>query len=617
MHYAISTSHIPRTNNNTSSMNGSTPNMAGNTSNTSGNISNKLLLRLREACVTNPRDNKQFIPRRKLEEICNHQAVVETLASAFPEKDDTFHKARALAICLEQDSTPSVDVLEVPHAAIAALAEPGKSTTQSESTTNQKVATKSDTVVQPKNSQPCYKIFAVLVLIGQVRLIESFLSHPLCDNDLPLSSTQDFKAMWSSKRDHENYVKLPDDTDHYRVIKNFTDEQWSVLAPCFDTHTTENMRCRVYEFHENAILPIQEVSKKKYNGGFALVEKIKIHREHNGFDHEYFALKAMYPMAPDERDQFFQQELNAFQMIKPGGHILEIRAAIKKGENRYFLFPWATGGNLNTLWAKSPSEVITSAEVQWSEFTRWICIQFHGIIKDLHTIHVRSDDANKLFGIHSDIKPDNILYFTQDGSQLGSLKIADLGLMKFHRQDSRTIKSASMGNAYQTYRSPEHDLGKIRSRKIDIWAFGCLFAEFLTWVIRGHDGVEAFKTRRMEDDKGVLNEDEGEWLEDNFFILKPYPYYKKPKRKNSIRVWFTELIHELGPDMDDTFFPEFLGYIQKNMLHPDRNRRADCEQVEAFLAKLKRKPIEYWRFNGTVPYENGNDGGMAGNGTIG
>ncbi|OPB41106.1 Cyclin C-dependent kinase CDK8 [Trichoderma guizhouense] len=614
--------NTPNTSGNTLSTSGSTPNTTGNTSITSISIPNRPLLAcLREACVINPRDNKSFIPHLQLKKICNHQAVLEALALAFPERKDSFHRKCASKVCPEQTPASTDDLQKGPHATVTSNYESGESTVPKESTVNQQAATKNDTGVPPNNSQPCYKIFAILVLIGQVKLIETFLDHPLSDNDLPLSSNRYFDALWSPKRNPASLVQLPHGHEHSHWIEMFINRQWSVLAPYFDADNTGNKRFKVYDFHENEILPIEEVSRKKYRGGFGLVEKIKIHSEHNGFDHEYFALKTMHPMMPHESDQFFKQELDAFQMIKPGGNIIEIRAAFKKGDTRCFLFPWATGGNLNTLWAKSPLDIITSADVQWSEFARWICIQCHGIIKDLHTIHVRSDDANKLFGIHSDIKPDNILHFTQDGSQLGSLKISDMGLMKFHRQDSRTMMSASMGNANQTYRSPEHDLGKLRSRKIDIWAFGCLFAELLTWAIRGFNGVEVFKERRMDDDRDVSNENEGEWVEDNFFIIKPFPlppYYKMPKRKNSIKAWFTELINELGQNMDDTFFPEFLRFIRKHMLQPDRNRRADCIQVEAFLERLKRKPVEnpYWRFNGTVVYRNGNDEDMAENGTM-
>lgn len=275
-HYTLSIGQTPHTNGNTSSMNGNTPN-------TSGNISKGLLNSLREACVINPRDNKRFIPHRKLKAICNHQAVVEALASAFPEKDGSFHKKYASKVCLEQTPASTVSLQKGPHATIASDCEFDESTIQNESTVYQQATTKNGTVVQPKNSHPCHKIFAILVLIDQVRLIESFLDHPLCDNDLPLSSTQDFKALWSPKVNPMGHVKLPDGYDHYDIIKRFTDEQWSVLAPCFDAHITENMRCKVYEFHENEILPIEEVSKTIYLGGFGMVEKVKIHREHNGF----------------------------------------------------------------------------------------------------------------------------------------------------------------------------------------------------------------------------------------------------------------------------------------------------------------------------------------------
>lgn len=590
-------------------MNGNTSNTNGNVSDTNDNMSNtndnasdtednSLLARLRDSYVTNARSKEVFIPRLQLEEICAFEAVKNTLATAFPEKNDSFHEGYASAICHGQALDSSLRIAHCPHAA-SALSE-------------------SDSTVV---SDPRRKIFAILVLIGQPRLIEPFLEKSLCDDLLPFSCRENFMALWSPKISPKSHIRFPRNCDRFAIIKAFFNEQWSVLVPHFDAHTTDEIRFKVYDLHQNEILPIETVSKKKYPGGFGLVEKVKIHSEHHNFNHEYFALKTMHPMMPDERERFFQQELYAFQMVKPGGHVIEICAAFKKGDSRSFLFPWAKGGNLNTLWAKPPHSIITSAGVKWFQFTRWICIQCHGIIRDVRPIHDPPDDDESLFGIHGDIKPDNILYFSNDGLPLGSLKVSDLGLMRFHRQVSRTMESASMGIASQTYRSPEHDMDKIRSRKIDIWAFGCLFAEFLTWAIRGHHGVEAFKTKRMDDDRVLSNGEGPEWVEDNFFIFKPFPlppHYKKPKRKNSIKVWFTELINDLGPNMDDTFFPEFLGFIQKYMLQPDRSRRADCKQVETFLENLRGKPADspYWRFNGTVQYQDGNSGGTTENGTM-
>ncbi|KAL7905497.1 kinase-like domain-containing protein [Trichoderma velutinum] len=558
-------------------------------SQTNGKAHKSLKVRLRQAFVTNPCDNRRFIPCRLLEEICDEQTVAQELSEAFPESDDSFHQSRASLICHG-------------HA--------------------------QDLLI---TSQPCLKIFAILVLLGNAGLIQSFLQHRLCDRDLPFFSTPDLIGLYSHRHKPGSSLTFPDEDDQYGIIEDFLEKQWSVLVPSFKAPEPGYMRCNVYELHDKTILPIQEVSKKKYPGGFGLVEKVKIHREHNGFNHEYFALKTMHPMIPDERDRFFQQELDAFQKATPGGHIVEIRAAFKKGESRGFLFPWADGGTLNHLWAKDPRNIVAATGVQWPEFSRWICMQCHGIIRDLRAIHEpygipAGDSAEDLYGIHSDIKPDNILHFTEDGPALGLLKVSDLGLMKFHRLVSRTVQSKSMGNAYQTYRAPEHDMGKVRSRKIDIWAFGCLFAELLTWAVGGENAIELFKTARLDEDRRFPDENKGEWSEDNFFIMKTNrsTQIKVPKRKGSVDEpmaflkWFSDLTKDLGPDMSNTFFPQFLHFIQSSMLDPDRNNRADCKQVESFLGRLlQEKPpgSRYWRFNGTVSYPKSYSRSTTGTGT--
>ncbi|KAK4060843.1 uncharacterized protein Triagg1_10535 [Trichoderma aggressivum f. europaeum] len=478
-----------------------------------------------EAYVMSPYDEKLFIPHQKLKEICNYQAVVETLTLAFPEKDANFHKDLASAICQGRDCILPADVSKAPpHTAIDALNESRKPTIPNESTLTGQAVTKNGTVVPCESSPSYYRIFAILVLIGQVRLIETFQDHSLTDEDLPLSSTPPFDTLSSPMR----RVQIPCGSGDRHWIETFFSKQWSVLAPYFERNTTGNRRCNEYEIHQDKILPIEEVSEK-HDGGFGVVKKIKIHREHHNFNHEYFALKTMSQEKPESKDEAFRLELQALLKIDPDRHIIEICAAFKMGDSRCFLFPWANGGSLDELWIKSPSDIIESAKIQWSQFVRWICIQCHGIIKGLMTIHELRSGNEMLFGIHNDIKPDNILYFSQDGPPLGTLKISDLGLMKFHKHDSRTRKSPSMGMAYQPYRSPEHDTSEIRSRKIDIWAFGCLFAEFMTWVIRGGNGVEAFKRQRIKGSDPEL------W-EDTFFILKSSLFgSKKPTLKRSVK----------------------------------------------------------------------------------
>lgn len=208
---------------------------------TNGTAAQSMKDRLREAFVTNPSDNRRFIPCRQLEEICDQQTVAQELCETFPGSDVSFYQSRASMICHGQTQDSSI------------------------------------------TSQPCVKIFVILVLSGKTALIELFLKHPLCDRDLPFCSTPDFKNLYSHRNDPASSLIFPNGVDRYEIIDAFLEKQWSVLIPSFEAPKAGNMRCNVYELHDKTILPIQKVSKKKYPGGFGLVEKVKIHREHNGF----------------------------------------------------------------------------------------------------------------------------------------------------------------------------------------------------------------------------------------------------------------------------------------------------------------------------------------------
>lgn len=190
---------------------------------------------------------------------------------------------------------------------------------------------------------------------------------------------------------------------------------------------------------------------------------------------------------------------------------------------------------MDDLMNQSSKDLFTSLQLSPRDFVQWITSQCCGLVETLGAIHQvnivpRMDEGTsrgqaRSFGIHLDIKPANILYFSQETAShpLGVLKIADFGLTRFHSQSSRTRKSR--GSAYrcsQQYRSPEHDIGYIISRKVDIWALGCIFSELFTWMLLEHKARERFREARMQDalfsgdwdyiENGFEND-----IEDNFF----------------------------------------------------------------------------------------------------
>lgn len=81
---------------------------------------------------------------------------------------------------------------------------------------------------------------------------------------------------------------------------------------------------------------------------------------------------------------------------------------------------------------------------------------------------------------HRDLKPENILYFDKPESTSitsGKWKISDFGQSKVLLQHTKNTPYC----VATYYRAPELILGsKYYTKKIDMWAFGCIFFELLT-----------------------------------------------------------------------------------------------------------------------------------------
>lgn len=65
----------------------------------------------------------------------------------------------------------------------------------------------------------------------------------------------------------------------------------------------------------------------------------------------------------------------------------------------------------------------------------------------------------------------------------GILVIADFGLMAFHRGQSRSLVPGAKLHGTPTYAPPEWQLNYQVSRSYDIWSLGCVYLEFITWLV--------------------------------------------------------------------------------------------------------------------------------------
>lgn len=162
--------------------------------------------------------------------------------------------------------------------------------------------------------------------------------------------------------------------------------------------------------------------------------------------------------------------------------------------------------------------------------------QLLGLAGALQRIHRNgsNDLETTVWGIHGDIKPENILWYKDnaDPGNPGKFVICDFGFTRFHGKASRS--NANSEGLDVTYRAPEQRAIRQISRAYDMWSFGCVLLEFVTWYLAGHRHVEhTFCQWRVEDDRGEV------FRGDKFFNLD---HTQRPCKKDSVeKVRYTKI----------------------------------------------------------------------------
>lgn len=201
-------------------------------------------------------------------------------------------------------------------------------------------------------------------------------------------------------------------------------------------------------------------------------------------------------------------------------HIVKCLAAISRGDELYFAFPWARGGSLRDFWNETPDQKPRLSNVRHAVY------QLRGLADALFHLHnfqlqpavqntarksdssaseiprvlvegnpVR-DDHQKFSIRHGDLKPENILMFTEGQEKFGTLKIADMGLAKRHfiaTVDRKTGTGTTFGTL--RYEAPEAELQPTqqgRSRLYDVWSMGCITLEYIIWILYGNLTLKTF-----------------------------------------------------------------------------------------------------------------------------
>jgi serine/threonine protein kinase len=182
----------------------------------------------------------------------------------------------------------------------------------------------------------------------------------------------------------------------------------------------------------------------------------------------------------------------------------------------------------------------------------WVAKQCKGIADGVVAIHqyttssskIHPESQNEIFGHHGKIKPENVLWFPDpdhEKTKRGTLKLSDFGLAEFSLHQTVSMQPKSSFETSPPYRAPEIDLegtGAI-GRSYDMWTLGCLYLEFITWLIGGWDLVDIFAFRRMEADPFMF----GQFTTTFFRLVKA----KKPDGKWTVGAEIKPVVTTVSP----------------------------------------------------------------------
>lgn len=456
-------------------------------------------------------------------------------------------------------------------------------------------------------SKSAPKLFAILVCLKHTHLILDFLKESIDDKDLPLiRSDENAKPrgyeLYSSRKPKQ-LIKCTGKWDR-ELVNAFSRDQWSLLTPIFE-YDDEIIH---YELHDNCVLPwVEDEQGSSMDGGYGSIWKIAIHPAHQKIRNnssqmvrphsspplkqasncsqlmsKFVALKRLHSSTNEET---FRSEVAMFKRLKKRqhAHIVNLLATFRLKGRYYLLFPYADF-NLRRYWQHTPIPAFSMATVSW------FLHQCKVIVSALQEVHIYqstqrlgtsgSKDEGYRYDRHGDIKAESILFFAEGvADDHGHLVLADFGMTAFHKKTSRSKVKLELVTGSPSYKPPEFMLHSSISRAYDIWCLGCLYLEFISWLLCGWEQLSRFL-----DAHGEIRATTLELNGDTFFTISQGG--RTAIVRQGVQDWIKDL-HEMP--RCSAFLHEMLSLISEQMLVVNPGDRIQISQLNTQLARMIQK----------------------------
>ncbi|KAL9077707.1 MAG: hypothetical protein Q9161_000079 [Pseudevernia consocians] len=351
------------------------------------------------------------------------------------------------------------------------------------------------------------KVFSILAALGCEALIVELLSmdglvkKSDIDNKLPFEMSKLRNVLGSD------------------VASQFYELQWEFIAPFFREDRSHRL------LHKDTIMPF--VGRKKLaDGGFGIVFRETMAEKHHGLDcssepdgkvrivrkeliSDDFSTrensKSENRFRAEERLLLLLRELRHPNIVRflasytvKTPHEVIGEEHVEEGPNAFqyvhnLLFPLADLP-LSQLLKDHENRILRRHFPSDDDLYQQLwCLS--SAIQSLHNYFVEEHDLH-LIGCHFDLAPRNILI------DKGRLLLADFGLSRLRNENSRSTTPFEVGRG--DYIAPECEpiddemfTKGWYGRPSDIWSFGCILAEIVTFMKYGADGTAMFHNARL------------------------------------------------------------------------------------------------------------------------
>lgn len=402
---------------------------------------------------------------------------------------------------------------------------------------------------------PRLKIFAILVLLEKVSTLADFIAAGISDHDLPLTVLDRSGTSLRTMKTVSQPATELKFTQPWAVfyLKSFMRVQQAFLSPVFRMSTTPGI-VKHYVLSDEQILPfvkistndIVRVSKGRSNHSQD-VSLVKIHPAQHDFpthvSKPHTGRKSHANlMLSIQNNLFFIKKLVSGSSEdladQPQNDHLILPLVSFSHRSRYnVILPWVEA-NVATYWNEiNPDPVFSKTVV-------WVLEQCVGLASVLSLLHNRQDYS--AYTLETDeeensnpddgrIVPAKILWLpdrelSTSDVPLGKLSVSNYGL---HKRFTKPGPGA--GVSPQASHQPQNQV------KIDIWSLGCVYLEFITWLLGGSAHLLWFANRRIDDDP---------------YAPDPKRFYKIERRQGLTVITLKPVVNEVSvahfPSCDNT-----------------------------------------------------------------